>query len=71
MKLTEFSEFPRRVEMLEGYLVDLRGVILRIQMEMDCEFCNERSPLGHGPWTIANTLGAKLMAREQVASAPA
>lgn len=25
MKLTEFSEFPGRVEMLEAYLVDLKG----------------------------------------------
>lgn len=33
MKLTEFSEFPGRVEILEGYLVDLRDVIVRIQME--------------------------------------
>lgn len=77
MKLTEFSEFPGRVEMLEGYLVDLKGPD---NQDSDGEGTVSSIMRGHR-WTMhssSRTMGsgrrctmhweAKLKARDQVAS---
>lgn len=72
MKLTEFSEFPGRVETLEGIPGVLKGgLVVRIRWRRDRVSSGERSPPDRdkaaGPWaTPADARGTGKKAKDGV-----